>query len=303
MGTQLRIAVQVDDRLGGFQVIDSAFLAVHRLDSVLSDWRDDSELSRLNRATPLQTVALSPGLARLLQEATEWTIATNGAFDPGIGSLVDAWDSRGLGRRPSAPELAAAKESAGLLRFELDPVGRTIRRPTAGSWIDPGGFGKGVALREARQVLERQGVGRAILDFGGQVLVMGDTTVTVEVAHPSRRNQSVARLDLRGVSASTSAQSERFIEIEGERFGHVIDPQSGIPVPAWGSVTVVHPDPAAADILSTALFVMGPERGLRWLDRRDVPALFLIQEGDQVVSRLTATMQSYATEFKRAKGE
>lgn len=289
MGTTLRVSVSADSRKTGLQAIDSVFAAVRQVDDVLNDWRSDTELARVNHAIPGEVLPLDPVLWGYLQEVAEWTRLTGGTFDPGIGSLVDAWDLRGVGRYPDGATLGEARSRSGLLRFAL--THGTVRRPDRGSWIDAGGFGKGAALRAARNRLRQSGVAEAILNFGGQILVLGDTTLIAEVAHPRQRFHPVARLRLRQASASTTSQSERFIEVAGRRLGHVLDPRTGVPVANWGSVTVVHPDPMVADILSTALFVMGPDEGMRWLEGRGVAALFLVLEGDAVESRWSPEMQ------------
>jgi thiamine biosynthesis lipoprotein len=130
-----------------------------------------------------------------------------------------------------------------------------------------------------------------VLNFGGQVLVLGENDDgqpwPVPVAHPSRREEAVALLRLRGDrSVSTSSQSERP--------NHILDPRTGRPVPAWGSVTVVAADPAVADILSTALFVLGPEAGMAWLaDRKDVGALFVVETQGRLHRRWNQAMAAY----------
>lgn len=294
MGTTLAISVSSPSREQGLHAIDSAFAAVQRVDDVLNDWRNDTGIARLNRARPGDLVPLDSALGAFLCEVMDWTRLTGEAFDPGIGSLVDAWDLRGAGRIPSDRSLRDSRAASGLLLFA--PAGGSqcvpvMRRPAEGSWIDAGGFGKGAALRAARGQLRRVPVQAAILNFGGQVAVQGDTTLVVDVAHPRERSTSVARLQLYEASASTTSQSERFVEIDGHRLGHVLDPRTGKPVPAWGSVTVVHPDPMVADILSTALFVMGPAEGLRWAEGQGIAALFLVARDTLVQARWSTVMQ------------
>lgn len=289
MGTTLAVSVSTETREGSLEAIDSAFAATRRVDGVINDWRDDTDLARVNRSGPAVEVSASDALRGYLREVAEWSRSTGGAFDPAIGALVDAWDLRGKGRFPSEAALRAALERSGFHRFAFDSI--TLRRPDAASWIDAGGFGKGAALRAARDALRKFGVRAAILNFGGQIQVLGDTVLMVDVAHPGRRFLPVARLLLHDASASTTSQSEHFVEIEGRRFGHVLDPRTGVPVPAWGSVTVVHSDPMIADILSTALFVMGPEEGLKWADGRGLAALFLVARGDSVAARSSSAMQ------------
>jgi thiamine biosynthesis lipoprotein len=183
-------------------------------------------------------------------------------------------------------------------RFVFDHSTHTVSRTDSASWLDTGGFGKGVALAEARRALLREGVTAGSLNFGGQVLVIGrDSTGadwTVPVAHPARREEPAAWLHLRDRSASTSSQSERFVSVGGKRLGHILDPRTGQPAPAWGSVTVVAEDPAAADAVSTALLVLGPDAGARWAEsRQDMGVLFLIERDGRVVPRWNRAMLHY----------
>ena len=297
MGTTLRVIVSADSRPQGIQAIEEAFEAVRRLDDVLSTWRD-SEIARLNNASPGKAVPLSSHLYGLLQEAARWSLLTRGAFDPTIGSLIDAWDLRGAGRIPDQLALTRARAAQGFRHFVFSDATGTVSRADSAAWIDTGGFGKGVALREARRALLRRGVTRGGLNFGGQVLVVGPDQSggdwTVPVADPRHRTQPAAWLRFRDRSASTSSQMERFVTVHGRRVGHILDPRSGRPVPAWGSVTVVAKDPGTADMVSTALLVLGPDAGLRWArDRGDVAVLFLVQHAGGLERRWNSALEEF----------
>lgn len=298
MGTRLRIALEAPRREAGFSAIEAAVAGVRAVDDLLSTWRQDSELAAVNHSVPGVEVPLSPRLSGILAEVWRWQLETDGAFDPAIGALVDAWDLRGEGRRPGPAELERALEAVGLVRFRLDEDAGTVARADGRSWIDAGAFGKGVALREAWLRLEELGVQDALLDFGGQVLAHGSPegggSWIVAVAHPARRAEAAVELRLSDRVAATTGQAERFIEADGQRIGHVLDPRSGEPVPAWGSVTVVASDPLVADVLSTALFVMGPEAGMEWVRNRDeVAALFLIDLGERLEVRWNRAMNDH----------
>ena len=298
MGTTLRVAIDARERGAGIRVIEDVFAEVRRLDAILSTWRDDSEIAALNHAPPGRKVELSAELARVLAEVADWSRATEGAFDPAVGPLIDAWGLRGKGRVPTPGERATAVAATGLGRFELDAAGRSAARRDSLAWLDTGGFGKGAALRAAERVLRARGVEHALLNFGGQVLALGDAAEggawTVPVAHPSHREQPVARLELRDGSVSTSAQSERGVTVAGRRFGHIVDPRTGEPVAPWGSVTVVARDALVADVLSTGLLVMGPEAALRWAeDREDIGVLVLIEREGRLVQRWNRAMARY----------
>jgi thiamine biosynthesis lipoprotein len=298
--------VRAPDRKAGIAAIEEAFHAVRRDDSLLSTWRDDSEIMRLNRAPAGTPVVLPVELYRLLRDCQRWSRETGGAFDPGIGALVDVWDLRRAGRIPSAAELSAARARSGIGRFSFADRSHSVTRSRAGAWIDTGAFGKGAALGSARSALRRHGIESAFLNFGGQVLALGadrGADWIVPVADPARRAEPVMRLRLRGRSASTSAQSERWVEVEGRKLGHILDPRSGEPVPAWGSVTVVAEDPTLADVYSTALLVLGPERAIAWgRSRQDLGVLVLEDRQGRLVPRWNNGLTPFLLQDSTTRG-
>jgi thiamine biosynthesis lipoprotein len=298
MGTTLRIGVAASARSAGIEAIEVAFKAVRSAESVLSTWRDDSEIAQVNHAQPGQAVALSHQLSAALLEADHWCRETRGAFDPAVGALVDAWELRGAGRVPSWAALSRARSATGMRRFAFSSQGRRVSRTHPSAWIDTGGFGKGLALRDAREALRRTGIASARLNFGGQVVVIGadhqGNDWLIPVAHPSQRAQPVAWLHLRRGSISTSSQSERFVTADGRAIGHVLDPRTGQPVPAWGSVSVVADDPTVADVVSTALLVLGPDSGLQWARARaDIGVLFLVEHEGRLERRWNEAFEKF----------
>lgn len=300
MGTRLYVGVAAPSREEALSATERVLAEIRRLEGVLSSWTADSEIGALNHAPPGEAVALSPELWSLLGEAFLWRERSGGAFDPSVGALVDAWDLRGEGRRPSASELAAALAASGRGAVHVDSTARTMTRASAAGWLDTGGFGKGTALRAAERILREEGVTAALLDFGGQVLALGEPEPgrggwEVPVAHPARRGEPAAALRVRDASAATTAQSERFVAVGDDRFGHVLDPRTGLPVKPWGSVTVVAPDPMLADILSTALFVLGPDEGMRWAEGlgEEVGVLFLEDREGEVSARWNSVFERY----------
>ncbi|HJX26420.1 MAG TPA: FAD:protein FMN transferase [Thermoanaerobaculia bacterium] len=269
MGTSLDVAIEAADRETALLASERAVSALEAAEARLSTWRDDSELARLNQAPAGSPVVLSEDLADNLAAARQCWNQTDGAFDPTVGPLVRAWGLREGGRLPEDDELRSALTATGLDGLRLD--GRTAVREEPGLILEEGGFGKGAGLAEALAVLaEIPGVRRATLDLGGQVALLsraGDpagSDWTVPVADPRRRDREVIALTVDRGSVSTSGNSERGIEVEGRRIGHLLDPRTGRPAPDFGSLTVWTADPLAADCLSTGLYVMGPEAALDW---------------------------------------
>ncbi len=298
MGTRLRATVAAADAGQGIAGTEAAFHEIRRLEDLLSSWRDDSELGRLNASPTGVPFHLSAELSQLLGEIRPWVEWSGGAFDPGVGPLIDVWDLRGVGSWASAAELERAREISGLDAFEwFESEGMVVKR-RPGVWISSGAFGKGAALRAAAGALGVAGISDALLDFGGQIVALGappgEDAWVVEVAHPSRRRLSVATLGLTGVSVATSGSSEQFVDVGGQRLGHIIDPRNGRPVPSWGSVTVVADDPLTADVAATALFVLGPVEGFAVVERRDdLGVLVLAIEEERVDARWNGRMAAY----------
>jgi thiamine biosynthesis lipoprotein len=275
MGTRASLAVWEDSRSAGLFVLESAVDALERTERQLSTWRDDSVLSALNRTPSGTPFQLSLDLCSLFGAISDWHRVTDGAFDPSIGELLEAWDVTGSGRIPTATELERGRSSSGMRHFDLDLAQCRVTRIGAAR-IDAGAFGKGVALDRAAAVLSGR---RWMIDLGGQVSVgrqyVDGLGWPVAVADPLRRDRPALNLLLREGSLATSGGSERDLMVAGQRVGHIIDPRSGSPADFTGSVSVWHQSALVADVLSTAMFVMGPDEGLRWAEAAGIAACFL----------------------------
>lgn len=269
MGTVLTLRMP-----SGSGTLEPALAEVMALEERCSTWRPESLWSRLNAG---EAVVLPPEDRALLVKVVELSRRTNGAFDPLLGRLIQAWGLRSGGRVPSEPELAEARAAAGVDHLQGLPGGVTLR---GGAWLEEGGFLKGHALDRLAARLRHGGARAGLLDFGGQLLAWGPAQ-SVDVADPKDRQLPRLTVDLRNASLSTSGTSER-----GR---HILDPHTGRLSESWGSVAVVRPTGLEADILSTALYVMGPDRGSAWAEAHGVAAAFLLNDGSV---RLTAPFRA-----------
>jgi len=231
--------------------IAAAFDEAARVERMISTWRTDSELARGR---------YSPELQALLHDVDAWRDKTGGAFEPRIRPLIDAWKTRENGALPDASVIAAA----------LNQI------HSGNAPVEEGGFGKGYALDRMLTKID----GDAVLNFGGQLLVRGSAPVTI--ADPLQRDRPLIALTIHDASLSTSSGSEKSFVVHGRRFTHIIDPRTGEALPPRGSVSVIANTATEADILSTALYVMGRDDGLRWADAHGVAALFI--EGGRVAA-------------------
>jgi thiamine biosynthesis lipoprotein ApbE len=292
MGATLNVTLEGDDAATLNRTAEEIFAEVSRLESLLSNWRSDSEVTDLNRRAGTGPVEVSEELFDLLERSQYWAAQTDRAFDAVLEPLVNAYDLRGEGRWPAADEVALAVSHSGTRHLELDLYSRRADLQR-GAGVELGGIGKGFALDRAAGILRQRGVEAALLNFGGQILAIGAPSGewgwTIELADPVERHTPVIALQLRDASIATSSQYERSIDSESGPLGHVIDPRNGLPAPGWGAVSAVAPSATDADAISTALFVLGPEQGPEWIrHRQDYSALFLepVSEENRLVVRI-----------------
>ena len=307
MGTRLSIEAAGG---GAREAIDAAFDEVARLEQVMSNWRATSELTRLNAAAARAPFVASPDLLTAVQTALRWAAMTGGAFDPTVEALVRRLGLRGAS--DTAPRKAGsagtrAADAVGWNLVAVDEQAGSIRFEAEGIGIDLGGIGKGIALDAAARVLRGRGVSESLLDFGGQVLAIGSGPDAngwpVGIADPRDRERAVGMVNLRGGSLATSGNGERTIDRNGTTIGHILDPAGGRPADFRGSVSVLAGEGAAADALSTALFVMGPEQGLEWAEERGIATIFYWWNLDgDLTCRATSAMESHLAGGHAAPG-
>jgi len=268
MGSELRVVALAAgaDREATERAVQQALDAAERLDLVLSDWKEESELSRVNREAVHGPVAVGPELLDFLQQSAALSAATAGAFDPTIGALVKKWGFRGgPPREPSAAELASACAACGMAGVALDTDTHTVAFTRPGVVLDPGAIGKGMAVDAVVDALRAAGVGNAFVDFRSSQRALGagpdGRGWPVAVRDPFDADATVECFLLRDAACSTSGGYEKFVEIGGRRFGHILDPATGRPATVSVSSTVIAATAARSDALATALYVLGPERG------------------------------------------
>ena len=282
MGTRVRLAAYAADRAAALVALDSALSVLEDTEQELSTWRPDSEISALNRVPVGTPWRANRRLCMMFADVFQWQRASSGAFDAAIGALADIWRIHEGGRVPSRSEVTSALARTGSELLAFDLAACTLTRRTEVT-IDVGGFGKGEGLDRAAAAL---GGRDWMIDLGGQVSVSGSLPDgqpwAVELADPLDRQRPVARIRMHSGSLSTSAGSERDLLVDGRRVSHILDPRTGQPAPFEGSVTAWHERALVADMLSTALYVMGPEEGLSWATSHGLDAAYLLPDHGRV---------------------
>jgi len=271
MGTTFTIYLYAANEEQASEYFEAAFEEIERLDEALSNYRTSSELSRINRLVANQAVTTDPEVFELLQRSLDYSRRSGGAFDITVGPLMRAWGFfRGKGRYPAAEELAKARVSVGWQGVVLDPATRTVHFLVPGLELDLGGIGKGYAVDRVVVLLREMGVKSALIDAGSSTIYAigappGKPGWNVRVPQPGNRLQAISTVLLRDASLSTSGNYEKYFQLDGRIYCHIMNPQTGEPVQGMLQTTVITPEATDSDALSTAVFVMGPLAAKRLL--------------------------------------
>ena len=275
MGTEFTLVLYTDDPALATHASRLAFDRVRAIDVALTDYDPNSELMRLVAQAGGPPVAVSIDLFHVMVQAKELYDRSEGAFDPSIAPVVRLW--RRARREKNLPDpalLAKARMLVGGDAIELDPQNRTIKLNRAGMKLDLGGIAKGYASGEAIAVLQRAGITSALVAGSGDIVVAnpppgrpGWTIGIAPLAAEPQTNGTLGRtLVLKNAAISTSGDAEQFVEIDGKRYSHVIDPATGLGLTDRRSVTVIAPTGLLADGLDTTACVLGIQGGFKLVE-------------------------------------
>ena len=262
--------------------LGAAAAEVRRIEAAYSRYRADSIVSRINAAAGSgERITVDAETAGLLDFAASLHAQSGGLFDITSGILRRAWDFRS-GRLPQESALAALCARIGWHKVDWQPATRQIALTEPGMELDFGGFGKEYAADRAAAVLQAAGIGSGYVNLGGDLRVIGPRTDgrgwALGIQHPRDVQASVAGIELKSGALTTSGDYERYMDIDGQRYSHILDPRSGWPVRDWQSVSVIAPVCLAAGALSTIAMLKGPEAPA-FLDAQRVPWLTVDANG------------------------
>lgn len=287
MGCLFEVLLWGDDPEWCEGVAREALDEIVGLDRQMSHYRDDSDIARLNAYAARGPVRVEPQLFGLLQRCAEWWTATEGAFDVAIGRLLECWGfHRGTGRVPSEEEIGEALASSGMRHIALDPLRSEVHFRAPGLALNLGAVGKGYALDRAASVLRFYGAQSALLHGGhSTILAIGGPPEggpwTFPIRDPRQPANTIETIGIRDAALSTSGNYTQYVEANGMRYGHILDPRTGHPVQGTLQVSLRAADAASADALSTALFVLGCNRASWFAERFPQVSFVLLSEGSE----------------------
>jgi len=269
MGTIVSVTVYAESEAEASEAMEAAFEEIERIESVTSRYREDSEVSRLNRrANGEERVEIDRVVAQIVGQSMALSEMTGGAFDVTIAPVVDLWHLDEDMELPDPELIREALTRVSYSKARVATHGRALTLPVDMA-IDLAGVAKGFAVTRAARELRRAGIESGIVDAGGDVGLLGPAphgpAWRVGIKHP-RLDGLIAILDLEGGSVATSGDYQRYAVIDGVRYHHIIDPETGYPARGTLSATVVTERALNADALATAVFVMGPVRGMSFVE-------------------------------------
>ena len=278
MGTNVSVELWHPDEKIAAQLIQRVFDEMWRIDLLMSPFREQSELSRINRQAAKAPVKISQELFDLLQKANAFSRLSQGAFDITFASVGRLYDYR-EGIHPDQTHLDALLPKVNFNHLLFDPRQRTLAFAVDGVQIDLGGIAKGYAVDRAIELLKTAGVAHALVSAGGDSRILGDRRGRpwhVAIRNPRERSATVVMLPLTDAAVSTSGDYERYFEADGVRYHHILTPATGRPPNQLRSVTIIGSDATTTDALSTTVFVMGLEQGLALIETlADVEAVII----------------------------
>jgi len=294
MDTSFTVTVYAKNKKTGEKLLNKAFSEAKRIEHIMEPLKGDGELQRLNARTEDSWRVMSHDLKTVLNGTLNYYKRSEGAFDPTIAPIKWLWDFKNGGRIPSEQELDQKRAFVGMSPIEIKKDSLRIRNPDVK--LDLGGVAKGYAVDRMLFVLRAGGVNAGLVNAGGDIAMFGkkpdNKDWVIGLRHP-RMNRTLSLGSMPYTAVATSGDYERFFIEDGVRYHHILDPSTGYPAKGCISVTTWAMSAMDADILSTTIFVLGPEKGLAFAEKLDnIEAAIFIEKDNKVGVVMTSGIKN-----------
>lgn len=275
MGTFAHLKTIAKDQETAKICVESAFAELQKVDDLMSNYKSDSETSRLNSDAAKRPIKVSASTFMVLQKSVEFSRLSEGAFDITIGPLAELWRSAAEANSvPTEAELAVARSRVGYEKLFLDVNEMTVRFAVEGMKLDLGGIAKGYAIDMAIEAMQNGGAIGGMVDVGGDIRCFGTpkdrNAWRIGLQNPSDPQGSdevLLILKLTNAAIATSGDYRRFVLVEGKKYSHILNRNTGASAEKTSSVTIISQNAINADALATAVSVMGPQKGLALIEK------------------------------------
>lgn len=290
MGTEFVFMVDApqDQALSAIQAASDR---IKEVENIISSWRPGSDIARLNESAGVREVVISPLTMKLLKQSKAVWEQTGGAFDITIGPVWNLWpfarkDRTGV---PADDEIKRQLELVGSDLLTLNEAKGTAYLAKKGMYVNLGAIGKGYAADLGIKEMKERGIERAAISASGDIFLLGEKHSgpwMVDIEHPRWEGRTLDKFAGSNIAVATSGDAKQYIIQNGVRYGHILNPATGMPISHTQSVTIIAKDAAKADAFATAVYVMGPEKGMAWVNARtDIQALIVDSAGIKHKSR------------------
>ena len=292
MGTIVEITVAARDERTADEAINAAFKEIGRLEDIMSTYKPESDISKVNSAAGLHPVKVHKDLILAVKKSLQFADISGGAFNIAIGPAIDLWNVTESEDIPTPAELAVTKPLIDYKNVIVNEGDGTIFLTKKRMRINLGGIGKGIAADYAHNVLKTYGISSGIIAVAGDLHAIGKkpdgSKWTIGITHPRREagreagneKSTIAKVYLTDMSISTSGDYERFFIKNGVRYHHILSPETLYPSNGFQSVSVLARDSTTTDVLSTAIFAMGPDAGIKLITKLEgVEAVIVRDDG------------------------
>ncbi len=267
MGTVVEITLKEDDKVSA----ELAFKKIQTLENIFSSYIPTSDISKINNNAGLGPVEVSPLVVNVIGRAMEISKASAGAFDISMGVMGGLWKITDGGKVPAKSEILKRLKLVNYKNIIIDKDKSTVELKETGMRIYLGGIAKGFIVGRAMELLRSRSLGWGMVHAGGDMFLFSDSKkdFVIGIQHPRVSDKLIGSINVTEGAVSTSGDYERFFMESGVRYHHILDPSTGYPATLTRSATVVSLDPTLSDALSTAVFVMGYEKGLKMIETMD----------------------------------
>lgn len=286
MDTFVTVTVVSDSAEKGNEAIEKAFATIGKFGALVNFFSDESEVSNINRNAGVMPVKVSPETLEVIDKAVFVAAKSGGAFDPTIGPVMKLWDFHN-NIKASADDIKKGLRLVDYRNIIIDREKSTVFLRHKGMMLDPGGIAKGYAADLAVKTLKEQGIRAGVVAAAGDIRTFGARpdgkpwNIGIKNPRPVKgsTNDILAVIGLGDKAISTSGDYERFFIEDGQRYHHILDPKTGYPAGGCRSVTIITGRGVFTDAFSTAVFVLGPEKGLKLAQDEEMEALIVDVNG------------------------
>lgn len=308
MGTRFELVAVSENEQLATKAIDAGVDEIKRIEALISEWQPTSQTSAINRAAGSMPVSVDPELYDLIVRSLKVSKLTGGAFDISFAAAYKLWKFDGsMTRMPSPEEVAASVKHIGFERIILDPKTHSVFLKDPEMKIGFGAIGKGYAANRARDVMRKMGITAGVVNAAGDMITWGrqpdGQPWYVGIADPAEKDKVFSWLTASETSVVTSGDYEKYAEIDGKRYAHIIDPRTGYPATGLKSVTIICPDAELADALATAVFVLGPEEGLYLVNQLKGVECLMVTDKDEMLTSENLHLHFYQNQKSPAKAQ